>query len=101
MHQCLNGAMGRLVSIWDQIGIETDQRRAREAIVLQHLNGLLEDMIGEEDLLRKKLLDNIQKFSQELFGLTEELGLPPFEVGLGFKSCFVGDNSLPFWFLSD
>jgi len=84
MHQCLDGAMRRLVSIWDQIGIEFDQRRAREAIVLQHLSGLLDDMIGEEDLLRKKLLDNVQKFSQELFSLTEELGLSPFEVGLGF-----------------
>lgn len=86
LHRCLDSAMQRLVAIWDQIGIESDQRKAREAVVLRHVNDLLNDMVGEEDQLRQRLLDNIQKFSIQLFGVTQELHLPVYEVVVG---CFV------------
>lgn len=68
--------MQRLVAIWDQIGIENDQRKAREAVVLRRVNDLLNDMVGEEDQLRQRMLDNVQKFSSQFSGVARELHLP-------------------------
>lgn len=77
---CLENAMDKLQSIWNEIGLLEDQKEDRTQVVLQHLQDLLEEMVHEEDLLRKRYLDNVDTFTQEVAKLAEELGLPPYQA---------------------
>lgn len=72
--------MRRLESIWDQIGITGEQRNARKGVVRMHLGNLLEEMVNEEDSLRVRLMENVDKYKTEISQLCEELNLPPYDV---------------------
>lgn len=77
---CLENSMERLQSIWDVIGITESQKEDRTQVVLQHLQDLLREMVNEEDELRKTLLLNVETCSRELAQLSEEMGVPYYEV---------------------
>ncbi|XP_069481301.1 protein regulator of cytokinesis 1 isoform X1 [Ambystoma mexicanum] len=77
--QCLNKALHRLKDIWEEIGIPEDQRLQRTDVVRQHIKGLLDMMIAEEESLRERLLKSIAVCRKELDTLCRELVLPPFE----------------------
>ena len=76
----LGSALDRLRHVWDEIGLDMDQRRSRTEVVVVHLNNLLEEMVTEEEGLRDRLLKNIQKYGTDLLRLSKELGLSPYEV---------------------
>lgn len=76
LHQCIDAAMMRLTRIWDDIGITGDQRVARKGVVLLHLRNLLDEMVNEEELLKSRLVGNIEKFTVDLSQLAKELGVP-------------------------
>src|SRR6218665_940435 len=80
LHQCVDTAMLRLITIWDEIGIVGDSRVSRKGVVLLHLRDLLDEMADEEELLRLRLVGNVEKFTADLSQLCKELGIPPYKV---------------------
>ncbi|KAG5270174.1 hypothetical protein AALO_G00189610 [Alosa alosa] len=76
---CLNKALCHLKGIWEEIGIPEDQRLERTNVVKNHIKGLLDMMIAEEESLRQRLMDSIATCRKELQKLCQELQLPPFE----------------------
>lgn len=74
--------MIRLTRIWDDIGITGDQRVARKGVVLLHLRNLFDEMVNEEELLKSRLVGNIEKFTVDLSQLARELGVPHCKVGI-------------------
>ena len=45
-----------------------------------HVGNLLDEMVSEEESLKKRLLSNVDRYGQELMKLCQELALPNFEV---------------------
>ncbi|KAM8877885.1 protein regulator of cytokinesis 1b isoform 1-T1 [Synchiropus picturatus] len=79
----LNKALCHLKDIWEEIGIPEDQRLQRNNVVKNHIKGLLDMMIKEEELLRKRLLDSIQACRSEMEKLCTELQRPVFQEERG------------------
>lgn len=82
LHQSVDGGMEKLVAIWDDIGIMGEQRSARNRVVLMHMGNLLDEMVREEDQLRMRLKQNVEKYRTEVTRLCTELSLPLYEVGV-------------------
>jgi len=80
LHQCIDTGMEKLVSIWDDIGIMGEQRSARNRVVLMHLGNLLDEMVREEDQLKTRLKENVEKYQTEVTRLCTELCLSLYEV---------------------
>ena len=78
--ECLEHALEQLRDIWDEIGICEDQRVDRQNVVMHHMRNLLSEMVIEEKELRKRLLASVEKSSQELIQLSQELEIKNFEV---------------------
>ena len=78
----MDTAVHQLVSLWDEIGIAGEQRVARYGVVLQHVRGLMEDMVQEETALRDRLVASIDKLHREVTQLCTEMNLPQYEVQL-------------------
>uniref|UniRef100_A0A8C9S6Y8 Protein regulator of cytokinesis 1b n=1 Tax=Scleropages formosus TaxID=113540 RepID=A0A8C9S6Y8_SCLFO len=82
---CLNKALCHLKDIWEEIGIPEDQRLQRTHVVKNHIKGLLEMMITEEENLKKRLKSSIETCHKELNAVCKELQIPPFEVSSGLQ----------------
>uniref|UniRef100_A0A6Q2XH82 Protein regulator of cytokinesis 1b n=1 Tax=Esox lucius TaxID=8010 RepID=A0A6Q2XH82_ESOLU len=80
---CLNKALCQLKDIWEEIGIPEDQRLQRTNVVKNHIKGLLDMMIAEEESLRTRLLKSIEACRKQLDTLCLELQLHPFEEERG------------------
>ena len=80
MHKCTDVALHQLTSLWDEIGIVGEQRVARYGVVLQHVRGLMDDMVQEETALRDRLIASIDKLNIEVTQLCTEMNLPHYEV---------------------
>ncbi|XP_036439799.1 protein regulator of cytokinesis 1b isoform X2 [Colossoma macropomum] len=76
---CLNKALCHLKDIWEEIGIPEEQRLERTNVVKNHIKGLLDMMIAEEENLRKRLMASIDSCRKELNKVCSELQLPPFQ----------------------
>lgn len=86
--QHLDIALGKLKSLWNEVGITGEAYVARDRAVAVHVIDLLDQMILEEEAMKGEILCNIDKHNIEVQRLTKELGLPPYEVRL-FYSCLV------------
>ncbi|XP_056877393.1 protein regulator of cytokinesis 1b isoform X1 [Takifugu flavidus] len=82
---CLNKALNHLKDIWEEIGIPEDQRLQRTNVVKNHVKGLLDMMIQEEESMRKRLITSIQACRAEMETLCFELQLPIFEEEKGIS----------------
>ncbi|KAM4630413.1 protein regulator of cytokinesis 1b [Polymixia lowei] len=76
---CLNKALCHLKDIWEEIGIPEDQRLQRTNVVKNHIKGLLDMMIAEEESLKKRVMNSIETCRKEMEKLCMELKLPMFE----------------------
>ncbi|XP_051562410.1 protein regulator of cytokinesis 1-like isoform X1 [Myxocyprinus asiaticus] len=76
---CLNKALCHLKDIWEEIGIPEDQRLERTNVVRNHVKGLLDMMIAEEESLRRRLMTSIETCRKELSKLCSELQLSPLQ----------------------
>ncbi|XP_017567081.1 protein regulator of cytokinesis 1b isoform X2 [Pygocentrus nattereri] len=76
---CLNKALCHLKDIWEEIGIPEEQRLERTNVVKNHIKGLLDMMIAEEENLRKRLTASIESCRKELNKVCLELQMPPFQ----------------------
>ena len=72
--------MTKLTAIWDKIGIIGEQRTARYGVVLMHMGNLLDEMVREEDNLRNRLMENVDKYKTEVVQLCKELDVSEQEV---------------------
>lgn len=79
----INMAMGRLVDIWDSIGIMEEQRVERMEAVKKHIESLLNDMITEEAALKQRIGSNIISFQTQLENLCLEMSLEPSKLEEG------------------
>jgi len=72
---CLENSLGGLQKIWDEIGISDEQKEERTQVVLKHLQTLLQQMVEEEQDLKKTLLRNVKTCRDDVKKLSEELGI--------------------------
>ncbi|XP_010209403.1 PREDICTED: protein regulator of cytokinesis 1 [Tinamus guttatus] len=77
---CLTRALEMLRDIWEEIGILEEQRLERTNAVRMHLQGLLEQMIKEEEELKERLLNSIATHRKAADTLCRELQLEPIQV---------------------
>lgn len=70
----------KLIHIWDDVGIGEEQQNIRQDVVLRHIGDLLEEMVSEEESLRRNLKENTEKYSTKLAKLCKEMDLPDFVV---------------------
>nr|XP_057933003.1 protein regulator of cytokinesis 1b isoform X2 [Doryrhamphus excisus] len=82
---CLNKALRHLKDIWEEIGIPEDQRLQRTNVVKNHIQGLLDMMIREEESLKNRLVSNIQDCKTKMETLCVELQIPMFEEEVGLS----------------
>ncbi|XP_029986981.1 protein regulator of cytokinesis 1b [Sphaeramia orbicularis] len=82
---CLNKSLCHLKDIWEQIGIPEDQRLQRTTVVKNHIKGLLEMMIKEEESLMQRLISSIHTCRTDMKKLCLELQLPLFEEEEGIS----------------
>uniref|UniRef100_UPI00358E8B07 protein regulator of cytokinesis 1-like n=1 Tax=Myxine glutinosa TaxID=7769 RepID=UPI00358E8B07 len=80
MVSVLNSAMSRLRTIWEAFGIPEDHQMERTRVVKKHIEGLLSNMIGEEEALQKRLESSVEKSSEEVARLCTDLDSPPFKM---------------------
>jgi protein regulator of cytokinesis 1 len=71
----LEGSMGNLQKIWDEIGISEEQKEERTQVVLKHLQTLLQQMVEEEEELKTTLLENVKTCTADLKQLSLDLGV--------------------------
>ncbi|KAJ8285310.1 hypothetical protein GJAV_G00025400 [Gymnothorax javanicus] len=76
----INQAWARLADIWDSIGITENQRVERTQTAKKHIEGLLNQMILEEENLKQRIKNNISIFQEQLEDLSEEMSLEPFQL---------------------
>ncbi|XP_060551130.1 protein regulator of cytokinesis 1-like [Ruditapes philippinarum] len=75
----LEMAMDKLHKIWDRIGIGRAAKEERSSMVLRHLQGLLDEMVDEEEGLEKQIVQRVEDLSAELKQLTQDLNVPEFK----------------------
>ncbi|XP_053406995.1 protein regulator of cytokinesis 1-like isoform X2 [Mercenaria mercenaria] len=75
----LEKAMDRLNKIWDRIGIGRAAKEERSSTVLRHLQGLLDDMVEEEETLEKQIEQRVEDLTVELKQLIQDLNLQEFK----------------------
>lgn len=69
--------------VWEDMGLEQKHRASRRATIKEHLQRLLEEMVQEEQELKRKLDESVQACAKELQQLCTELSLNCPLVGLG------------------
>ncbi|XP_029564756.1 protein regulator of cytokinesis 1 isoform X2 [Salmo trutta] len=88
----INHAMARLVDIWDNIGIMEEQRVERMETVKKHIEGLLNDMITEEEALKLRIRANIITFKKQLDTLCLEMSMDPYKMEEGLTVLQIEKN---------
>lgn len=83
----------KLIHIWDDIGIGEEQQNIRQDVVLRHIGDLLEEMVSEEESLRRNLKENTEKYSTKLAKLCKEMDLSDF-VPQSLNSLVMRENEL-------
>ncbi|XP_057693587.1 protein regulator of cytokinesis 1-like isoform X2 [Corythoichthys intestinalis] len=79
----LNRALAQLRDIWEEIGVPEDQRLQRTRAVHEHVKGILDLMIAEEEQLKIRVMKDAESYRKELAVLCTELQLPQFEEEVG------------------
>ena len=59
--------------IWDQLGIDESQKKARSETAIEHVKHLLGEMVTEEQNLFNKFVKSVEDFSDKLSQLCDEL----------------------------
>ncbi|CAL1540533.1 unnamed protein product [Lymnaea stagnalis] len=72
----IDTSLQELYRIWDKMGIDESQKKARGDTAVIHVRNLMQDMVKEEVLLMNKVEKTIEDFSEKLAQLCDELSLP-------------------------
>ncbi|XP_044299928.1 protein regulator of cytokinesis 1-like [Varanus komodoensis] len=76
-------ALGRLLDLWNEMGINRELQLERMQAAKAHIEALLNEMIEEESNLKEKIENDIEKQRNQLNTLRYELKLEPYQVGDG------------------
>ncbi|XP_040180323.1 protein regulator of cytokinesis 1-like isoform X2 [Rana temporaria] len=75
-----NRALARLVDIWDEVGIQEEERLRRIEQVREYIEELFDRMITEEMAMKDRLEKSIPLYQKELKTLCYELSLEEYKV---------------------
>ncbi|XP_052773912.1 protein regulator of cytokinesis 1-like isoform X2 [Mya arenaria] len=81
----IQSALGKLYQIWDRIGIGKANQDERSTTVLKHVQGLLDDMVDEEEVLEKQIETRVSDLTEELAQLSKELQVSDFKPPTGLS----------------
>ncbi|ETE73321.1 Protein regulator of cytokinesis 1, partial [Ophiophagus hannah] len=79
----VNQAMGRLLDLWDAMGIGKELQLERMHAAKSYIETLLEEMIDDESSVKEKLENDIEIQKNQLNMLRYQLGLDPYKVDDG------------------
>lgn len=65
----------KFAETWDSIGLEQRHRVERRETMLQYIRDMLREMLAEEEALKKRMKDSIEKCLEDLNQLEAELKL--------------------------
>ncbi|XP_037802127.1 protein regulator of cytokinesis 1-like [Penaeus monodon] len=73
----LDRTLARLEAVWDDIGLNEEQRKERRHHFNGHIVNLCEKIIDDETALKTRITNNIERNTQEILKLSEGLGVVP------------------------
>ncbi|XP_026568474.1 protein regulator of cytokinesis 1-like isoform X2 [Pseudonaja textilis] len=79
----VNQAIGKLLDLWDEMGIGKELQLERMHAAKSYIEKLLEEMIDDENSVKEKLENDIKIQKNQLNILRDQLGLDPYKVDDG------------------
>ncbi|XP_013922762.1 PREDICTED: protein regulator of cytokinesis 1-like [Thamnophis sirtalis] len=79
----VNQALGKLLDLWNAMGISKELQLERMEAAKLHIETLLNEMIDEESSLKNKIENDIEIQKNQLNVLRYQLGLDPYKVDDG------------------
>ncbi|XP_039215612.1 protein regulator of cytokinesis 1-like isoform X1 [Crotalus tigris] len=79
----VNQALGKLLDLWNAMGISKELQLERMQVAKSHIEMLLNDMIDEESSLKEKIERDIDIQKNQLNILRDQLGLDPYKADDG------------------
>uniref|UniRef100_A0A8C5WW00 Protein regulator of cytokinesis 1 n=1 Tax=Laticauda laticaudata TaxID=8630 RepID=A0A8C5WW00_LATLA len=79
----VNQAIGKLLDLWDAMGIGKELQLERMHAAKSYIEKLLEEMIDDESSVKEKLENDIEIQKNQLNILRDQLGLDPYKVDDG------------------
>ncbi|XP_026528634.1 protein regulator of cytokinesis 1-like isoform X1 [Notechis scutatus] len=79
----VNQAIGKLLDLWDEMGIGKELQLERMHAAKFYIEKLLEEMIDDESSVKEKLENDIEIKKNQLNTLRDQLGLDPYKVDDG------------------
>lgn len=75
LHQIVDERVENLYSLWSELGLDDKNKRGRNATIEKHFIQLLDQMVEEEFVAKKKILDSLELHTKKAVKLSKELGL--------------------------
>uniref|UniRef100_A0A0B6ZRP3 Protein regulator of cytokinesis 1 n=1 Tax=Arion vulgaris TaxID=1028688 RepID=A0A0B6ZRP3_9EUPU len=82
-NKIIDTSLRSLYQIWDKMGIEEGQKKARGDTAVTHVKNLMQHMITEEEALMNQVAKTIDEFTEKLDQLCNELSLPHIKLSGG------------------
>ncbi|KAM6469592.1 protein regulator of cytokinesis 1-like isoform 1-T1 [Liasis olivaceus] len=80
---CVTQALGKLLDLWNAMGIGKELQLERMQAAKAHIEALLNEMIDEESSLKEKIENDIEIQKSQLNMLRYQLNLDPYQVDDG------------------
>ncbi|XP_070598396.1 protein regulator of cytokinesis 1-like isoform X2 [Erythrolamprus reginae] len=81
----VNHALGKLLDLWNEMGINKERQMERMQTAKSHIEDLLNDMIEEENIWKQKIENDIIIQKNQLNVIRDQLGLDPYKVDDGLR----------------
>ncbi|CAG5120269.1 unnamed protein product [Candidula unifasciata] len=82
-NKVIDTSIRALYNIWDKMGIDESQKKARGDTAVAHVKNLMQYMVNEEEALMNQVAKTIEDFTEKLEQLCNELSLPQNKVSGG------------------
>ena len=80
MHKCVDNSLQSLSAIWHDIGLSEEAQCERTKAVLDHIQGLLEEMNTEEEDCRTKLKEGVRTLQLDYAKLCSQMSVSEIQV---------------------
>jgi len=75
LHRVVDDRVHKLYSLWNELGLDSRNKRERNATIEKYFEELLDRMVEEEYAAKKKILDSLEVHTKKAFKLCKELGM--------------------------
>ncbi|CAG5117301.1 unnamed protein product [Candidula unifasciata] len=82
-NKIIDTSIRALYQIWDKMGIDESQKKARGDTAVAHMKNLMQHMIAEEEALMKQVAQTIDEYTEKLDLLCNDLSLPHIRLSGG------------------